>query len=287
MDWQDLNVFYDLMQSIDLPYLQCGTLIVVNIVIMGLFLKAGLFPQHFWKPELYRNISWEGMLWYASIYTFAFLYLLVVILNFYLDGWHYHHVLWVAAAASFVLLSNILFIISELKVFIAYMSVFHSTYILLGALGSFQNAFASSIAYLILYVTLVVHFLSIILVLRGRNLQFLTDLQGLSSLSGLSTSFICVFAAMSGIPPLMGFWAKMSIISALLTHSEVALATLALACGLLLMYFYLQNYRFNTGVIKSFGSPYFVVVDVLGGLFCLLCLGVLLNIYAVFFVNDL
>jgi hypothetical protein len=33
------------------------------------------------------------MLWYASIYTFAVLYLLVVVLNFYLDGWNYHHVL--------------------------------------------------------------------------------------------------------------------------------------------------------------------------------------------------
>ncbi len=192
-----------------------------------------------------------------------------------------------AAAASFVVLSNILFVISEVKVFIAYMSVFHSTYILLGSLGSLHGAFASSLAYLAIYVVLVVHFVSVILLLRGRSLQFLTDLQGLSSVAGLSSGFICVFAAMSGIPPLLGFWAKISIISSLLAHSEVVLAVVALASGLLLMYFYLQNYRFNTGIIKSFGGSHLVVLDVLGGLFTVVCLGVLLNVYALFLVNDL
>lgn len=192
-----------------------------------------------------------------------------------------------AAAASIVLLANVLFVISELKVFIAYMSVFHSTYILMGALGSAQGAFASSVAYLVLYMGLVVHFMCVVLVLRGRNLQFLTDLQGLSAVQGLSAGFICVFAAMSGIPPLLGFWAKISIISALLSHSEVALATLALAGGLLLMYFYLQNYRFNTAVVKSFAGSCVVVVDALGGLFCMMSLGVLVNVWALFLVNDL
>jgi NADH-quinone oxidoreductase subunit N len=193
----------------------------------------------------------------------------------------------VAAVGSFVVLSNVLFVISELKVFIAYMSVFHSTYILLGALGSAHSAFASSLAYLSIYIALVVHFVCVVLVLRGRSLQFLTDLQGLSVLPGVSFGFICVFAAMSGIPPLLGFWAKMSIISSLLSHSEVTLAVVALASGLLLMYFYLQNYRFNTGTIKSFSGAQLVVMDVLGGLFCLVGLGVLMNVYALFFVNDL
>ena len=57
VDWQDLSVFYALAQSVELPYLQSSTLVVFNILVLGLFLKAGLFPQHFWKPELYRNIS--------------------------------------------------------------------------------------------------------------------------------------------------------------------------------------------------------------------------------------
>lgn len=47
VDWQDLSMFYALAQSVELPYLQCSTLVVFNILILGLFLKAGLFPQHF------------------------------------------------------------------------------------------------------------------------------------------------------------------------------------------------------------------------------------------------
>lgn len=67
----------------------------------------------------------------------------------------------------------------------------------------------------------------------------------------------------------------------------MTLAVVALASGLLLMYFYLQNYRFNTGILKSFGGAQLVVLDTLGGLFCLVALGVLLNMYALFFINDL
>lgn len=62
VDWQDLSVFYDLAWSLELPYVQSGALFVANLVVVGLFVKAGLFPQHFWKPELYRSISWEAML---------------------------------------------------------------------------------------------------------------------------------------------------------------------------------------------------------------------------------
>jgi formate hydrogenlyase subunit 3/multisubunit Na+/H+ antiporter MnhD subunit len=47
VDWQDLDAFYALAQSVELPYVQCGALLVVNLVVVGLFLKAGLFPQHF------------------------------------------------------------------------------------------------------------------------------------------------------------------------------------------------------------------------------------------------
>jgi hypothetical protein len=57
VDWADLSCFYELTQSVDLPYVQGSALLLVNIVVLGMFLKAGLFPQHFWKPELYRNIS--------------------------------------------------------------------------------------------------------------------------------------------------------------------------------------------------------------------------------------
>ncbi len=106
---------------------------------------------------------------------------------------------------SFVLLANTLFIISELKVFLAYMSTFHALYIIIGAAMLGISGAISSIAYLIIYLIVITHFFVIIMGLRGVELQFISDLQFISRLSPANFSFICVFAAMSGIPPLLGF----------------------------------------------------------------------------------
>lgn len=191
------------------------------------------------------------------------------------------------ALLSFVLLANTLFVIGEIKVFLAYMSVFHATYMISNVLLNYYNSLATSLAYLFIYLILMLHIFTLILGLRGKNLRFLTDFQDLSSLSGFNFSFICALGAMSGIPPLLGFWAKISVVAALLTRREYFLFVVALACGLYLMYFYLQNYRFNIEMIREFSYDYFFSVSSTSFFYFIACFGPFINIIACFIINDL
>jgi NADH:ubiquinone oxidoreductase subunit 2 (subunit N) len=82
---------------------------------------------------------------------------------------------------------------------------------------------------------------------------------------------------MSGLPPFLGFWAKVSIIIFLLNNSEFILAIIAFSCGLFLMYFYLQNYRFNTNVVKSFSRNTIYLTKTAGFIFLIVSSGVFIN----------
>jgi NADH-quinone oxidoreductase subunit N len=289
LNWCDLNIFYKLTENTSYSYWKYINYLGASLLIYGFLLKAGVFPYYFWKPELYKNIAWEGMLWYVTLYTFAFLFLLINILTNYLSYLYnyWYFIIWIFALISFIFLSNVLFIITELKVFLTYMSVFHTTYIIINTIVVWYISMINSYVYLIIYILLMLHIFSIIFVIKDKTLWFLTDLQNLSSISLISFSFICVFAAMSGIPPFLGFWAKISVIISLINSSEFLLAILALACGLFLMYFYLQNYRFNTNITKSFINNQLYLLYDATYIFIFLILGVFINFIAIFFINEL
>jgi NADH:ubiquinone oxidoreductase subunit 2 (subunit N) len=92
---------------------------------------------------------------------------------------------------------------------------------------------------------------------------------------------------MSGLPPFLGFWAKVAIINYLLYGLEYILALFAMGCGLYLMYFYLQNYRFNTGIIRNFTHNHIYLINKAVVTIILLCLGTLINFICIFFIVDL
>ena len=131
------------------------------------------------------------------------------------------------------------------------------------------------------------HFFGIYLSIRSGKLIYLTDIQQLPRSPFLMGSLICSLAAMSGLPPFLGFWGKLGVIFSLLRGQEYILGFIGLAGGLFLLYFYFQNYRF-IGVIKpgliyrpiysSFFNWSFIVF--IGG-------GILVNCCFAFFVMDL
>jgi NADH-quinone oxidoreductase subunit N len=172
--------------------------------------------------------------------------LVTLILQEYLGGWRLRWALWALACGGFILLANVLFVVGELRAFLAYMAVFHAAFILVGS-----HRVESSLTYALLYALMNVHFVGAMLALRRPRPQFLADLQGVSALSGVGGSLVCAIAAMSGIPPLAGFWAKAAVVAALAARGDYVLASLALACGLVLMYYYMQNYRFSAAARRG------------------------------------
>lgn len=92
---------------------------------------------------------------------------------------------------------------------------------------------------------------------------------------------------MSGIPPFIGFWAKISVIICLLSINEIILMTFVLGSGFILMYFYLQNYRFFSIVQFSWYSKVINAFDKLYIIYIFIFIYSLLGLIQLYLLNDL
>jgi formate hydrogenlyase subunit 3/multisubunit Na+/H+ antiporter MnhD subunit len=98
---------------------------------------------------------------------------------------------------------------------------------------------------------------------------------------------IITIVAMSGLPPFIGFWIKLSVITSLISNQEYLLALLALAVGLFLMFFYLQNYRFSGNLKFNLLQSSYIIEKKFISLNIIVSSLLIVNFIYIFFVNDL
>ena len=160
ISWLDINYlsyFYILKLGLNNYFVM---IIIGLIFLLSLFLKIGIFPFHFWKPDFYKNLNLWGMMWYLVIFTFVLLFFIMIICSIYLENnmvcWQI--LIYILQILSLIVLINIIFIVTEIKVFIAYMSVFHMSYILLFFMIDKYKIIIFSINYLIMYIIIMIFF---------------------------------------------------------------------------------------------------------------------------------
>lgn len=244
--WEGLNqlsYFYITKLGFNSYYL---LLVVGLMLLVSLLIKIGMFPFHFWKPELYKNLTLWGVMWYLLAFTFVIVFFILILGNVFLEEiFSYWYILvYLVQVFCLILLLNVIYSITEIKIFIAYMSVFHMSYIFLFFLIERFIMFAYAYNYLSLYIVNMVFFFSSILCLRNKEVKYFTDFLELNQLLFWCCFMVGSFVALSGIPPFIGFWLKTSLIVHLFYKSRFVLAFIVFISGVYLMYFYLQNYRF-------------------------------------------
>lgn len=288
LSWVDINYLYLFSTVTIYSYLKYSNLILLILLTTGLWIKLGLFPYYFWKPELYKDITWESLLWYASIYSFAFIFLFTTIFNYYLYMWHInlYIIFWIILLCGFSLLPGVLFTINEIRIFIVYMSIFHVFFIIAGLISNSYFGATCSLTYICIYTVIVIFFFCNIFLFNSTTFKYLSDLSVFYNYSVLTFSIMCSLASMGGVPPLLGFWAKISVINVLLINAEFVLAFLALSCGLFLLYYYLQNYRFLSNINFNFSYKTYMLTAG-SGLLSLVCMITLLNLFSIFFIYDI
>ena len=257
------------------------------LLTLGLMLKAGLFPFHFWKPELYRHLSYLTLFIYATIYVFAFIYLLTFIVH--TGILHANSLIllfiWFVVILSVYILVGIIFYITEIKLFLAYMSTAHLTYIFALLLVSWPP-FDKFLFYLFIYMFISINLFLVLLSFKQLPLKYLSDIQFLNCLPHVLSQLILVVVAMAGLPPFAGFWVKIYIVINLWANAEYILALHILMCGLILMYFYFYSYKYtsviNTKIasakLQIFDNPFILHASILF---------TILNIFSVTFINDI
>lgn len=221
--------------------------VAMIFVIAGLIFKFGAVPFHMWVPDVYQGAATPTTLFIASapkIAAFAITMRILVQALPSLQG-YWQPILIVISVLS-MFLGNLLAIAqSNLKRMLAYSSIAHIGYTLLGIIAgpNSSEGYSAAMFYISTYVLVAAGAFAIIAIMSraGVELDKLDDYRGLNARNPwLAFMMLLLLFSMAGVPPTVGFIAKLGLLEALVQAHFVWLAVLALVFALVGAYYYLR-----------------------------------------------
>jgi NADH-quinone oxidoreductase subunit N len=223
-------------------------LLAYGFLIVGLGFKIGAVPFHAWVPDAYEGAPTPLTGFMASAIKVAAFAALIRLLYTPLAAAHQHGLYTVlgALAAFTMVFGNLVALVqSNLKRMLAYSSVAHTGYMLLGVISPVGGP-GAVLFYLAAYVPTVVGAF-MVLVIVGRDRE---DLEDLDSLRGLARKHPAVALAMTvfmlsfiGVPVTGGFTAKLAVFSAAIDNGYTFLAILGIVMSVVSVAYYLNVVR--------------------------------------------
>jgi NADH-quinone oxidoreductase subunit N len=216
-------------------------------IVAGLGFKLGAVPFHMWVPDVYHGAPTAVALFIGSapkLAAFAFIMRLLV------QGLGAEHLVveWqqmlIVMAVLSLSLGNITAIAqANLKRMLAYSTISHMGFLLLGVLSGDMNGYSSAMFYVVVYVLMNLGAFGMIMVLSraGFEAENLDDFKGLSRRSPwYAFMMMLIMFSMAGVPPTLGFYAKLSVLQAVVTAGYVWLAVFAVVLSLVGAFYYLR-----------------------------------------------
>jgi NADH-quinone oxidoreductase subunit N len=217
----------------------------LSFVVVGLAFKFGAVPFHAWVPDVYQGAPTAVALFIASapkIAAFALtMRLLVDGLVDLQGGWQ--DMVMALSVLSIVIGNLVAIAQTNIKRMLAYSTISHVGFILLGILTGSQEGFAAAMYYTIAYVVMTTGAFGMIIVLsrKGFEAEQLDDFKGLNSRSPwLAGLMLMIIFSMAGVPPFVGFYAKLTILMGLVEAGLTWLAVLALVFSVIGAFYYLR-----------------------------------------------
>nr|QGN73906.1 NADH dehydrogenase subunit 2 [prasinophyte sp. MBIC10622] len=232
----------------ELPMLtSSGILIALIFLAVGFLFKITAAPFHMWAPDVYEGAPTCVTAFFAITPKVAVLgmFLRLFFSSFYDLMGPWQKIIVLCSLASMIV--GALGAISQTKIkrLLAYSSIGHVGYLLIGfACGSVEGVQAL-LLYLIIYVIMTVNMFSAVLSLRtqgeGLRVKYLSDLSGLSRSNPiLAFTLTMTLFSMAGIPPLAGFCSKFYVFFAALGSSMYVLAVVGVLTSVLSCFYYIR-----------------------------------------------
>jgi NADH-quinone oxidoreductase subunit N len=214
------------------------------LVLVGFGFKVSAVPFHFWSPDVYEGAPTTPITGYISTASKAagFAILVRVMLAVFPEISIYWTSILAAMATATMTIGNLLAIAQKnIKRLLAYSSIAHAGYALIGlvALSSFGTA--SLVFYLAAYaVTNLTAFAVIILFAQTAGSDEIADYAGLSRRSPvLALAMLVAFLSLAGMPPLAGFVAKFYVFAAAVESDYIWLAFVGVLNAIIGLYYYM------------------------------------------------
>lgn len=234
--------------SAQLPKMMSQPMAVIGMVLMlcSFFYKLAMFPMHAWTPDIYQGASNETTTFIATLPKIGAAALLIRLVS--MTGTGISEFTWVLVilAVSSMTFGNFAALVQDdIKRLLAYSSIAHAGYMMIGILCGNQLGKAAVIYYIAGYVLMnMACFLVIYHVApRGENITF-ADLKGLYRRSPILAFTLAAGAfGMAGIPPTVGFTGKFVIFTAALEKGFYGLVVIAMVNAAISAFYYLKMAR--------------------------------------------
>jgi len=225
---------------------QIGLLFGLAFIVVGVAFKFGGVPFHMWVPDVYHGAPTPVTLFLAAApklgsFALAFRLLAEGLGPVHASGWQ--DMITMVAVLSIVVGNVVAIAQTNIKRMLAYSTISHVGFILLGILAGTSEGYEAALYYTITYVIMSVGGFGVVILLSraGFEADSLEDFKGLNARSPwFAAVMLMIMFSMAGVPPFVGFWAKLAVIQAVLDIGSLWLAVLAVLFSVVGAYYYLR-----------------------------------------------
>ena len=215
------------------------------LVIVGMAFKLGAVPFHMWIPDVYHGAPTSVTLFIGTapkIAAFAMVMRLLVEGLGDMQG-QWQGILIIMAVLSMALGNVIAIAQTNVKRMLAYSTISHVGFLLLGVLSGSQAGYSASMFYVIVYALMGMGGFGMIILLSraGFEADQLSDFKGLNDRSPWFAFIMMILMfSMAGVPPTLGFYAKLSVLQAVVGSGLTWLAVVAVVFSIIGAFYYLR-----------------------------------------------
>ena len=223
------------------------TLLLTGTVFMvaGVAFKLGAAPFHMWLPDVYQGATAPIALFISSapkLAAFGMAWrLLETGVGPLSEEWRW---LLAGLAAISLVVGNLMAIAqANLKRMLAYSTVSHIGFLLMGLASGDERGYAAALFYAIVYALMSTAAFGAIIALsrQGFEAENIDDFKGLNARNPWMAGLVlCVMVSLAGIPPFLGFWAKLMVLGAAVQGGMLWLALLGVLAAVVGCFYYLR-----------------------------------------------
>ena len=247
-----MSLIYGLTGTLDLGEiaarlhapLSAGVVLGLTFIVVAVAFKLGAVPFHMWLPDVYEGAPTSVTLFVSTVPKIGYFALTLRLLAQALAGTEAEWTQMLAALAVLTLIvGNVVAIVqTNLKRMLAYSAIANVGFIVLGFVAG-PDGYAAALYYTLQYVLVVLGAFGVILLVSAKGFEAdrLDDYKGLHQRDPLlAAAMMILMFSTAGMPPFIGFWAKLRIFQALWETHHLWLVVLAAAMSVVGAYYYLR-----------------------------------------------
>ena len=222
-----------------------GMVFALVFILVALAFKLGAVPFHMWVPDVYQGSPTAVTVFIGTAPKIAGFAMIMRLLVEGMGGLQadWQQMLIILAVLSMATGNVIAIAQSNIKRMLAYSTISHVGFIILGILAGTAEGYSSAMFYTISYALMSLGGFGIIMLMArsGFEADQLDDFRGLNQRSPwFAFLMMILMLSMAGVPPTLGFWAKLAVLSAVVQVEMVWIAVVAVFFSIIGLFYYLR-----------------------------------------------